>query len=183
MSKTKTFEIDLEEYKKALAATKSEQDANKKGKSLEDLAKLLFEAITFLSYKGSRETSNAQIDLVFFYKGFEEATIFDELGLYFLVECKNWKETVGAKHVRDFVGKMQASRVQLGVLLAPRGVTGATSDSTAAMREINLAYFLHGLFVVVVTEDHLKRVKQGANFYEELESEVEVRRFGKRREE
>ncbi len=172
-----TFSIDAGKYSAALAATKTARTKPEKGKSLERLAKLLFEGMPFLSCKYSNlRTASAEIDLVFLYKGFQETTIFDELGRYFLVECKNWKDPVGAKDVRDFVGKIQKSRVQLGVLVAPQGVTGAW-DSVDALHEIRQAYYQHGLFVVVIAEEHLKSVENGKNFYELLEYGVESIRF------
>ncbi|MCL4552513.1 MAG: restriction endonuclease, partial [Candidatus Marsarchaeota archaeon] len=102
-----TFSIDAKEYSAALAKTKKARTNEQKKQSLEGLAKLLFQGIPFLSFKYSNlRTASAEIDLVFLYRGFKETTVFDELGRYFLVECKNWKDPVGAKHVRDFIGKM-----------------------------------------------------------------------------
>lgn len=172
-----TFSINAQEYSAALDATKRARGNRRKQQSLERLAKLLFQGIPFLSFKYSNlRTASSEIDLVFLYMGFKKTTVFDELGRYLLVECKNWKDPVGAKHVRDFIGKMQKSRVKLGVLVAPNGVTGA-SDSADALREIHTIYDKDGLFVVVIAEEHLELLKQGANFYELLEYEVESIRF------
>ncbi len=172
-----TFSIDARKYSAALAATKRARTNKQKKESLEGLAKLLFQGIPFLSFKYSNlRTASAEIDLVFLYRGFKETTVFDELGRYFLVECKNWKDPVGAKHVRDFIGKMQNSRVKLGVFVAPKGVTGV-GDSAYALREIHTTYNKDGLFVVVIAEEHLELVRKGENFYELLEYEIESIRF------
>jgi hypothetical protein len=174
---TGTFSIDAQAYSAALARTKKARTNEEKKESLEGLAKILFEAIPFLSFKYSNlRTASAEIDLVFVYRGFKETTVFDELGRYFLVECKNWKDPVGAKHVRDFVGKMKSSKVKLGALVAPKGVTGAC-DSADALREIHRTYDQDDLFVVVIAEEHLESVKKGENFYELLEYEIESIRF------
>lgn len=171
------FSIDAQEYATALDKTKTAQTNDEKKESLESLTKLLFQSIVFLSFRYSNlRTASAEIDLVFRYQGFKETTVFDELGLYFLVECKNWKDPVGAKHVRDFIGKMQSSRVKLGVLVAPEGVTG-DADSADALREIRKAYDKDGLFVPVIAEEHLELIKKGGNFYELLEYEIERIRF------
>jgi hypothetical protein len=172
-----TFSIDARQYATALSETKVAQTNDEKKKSLERLAKLLFEGIAFLSFKYSNlRTASSEIDLVFRYRGYQETTVFDELGSYFLVECKNWKDSVGAKHVRDFIGKMQSSRVRLGVLVAPKGVTG-DGDSADALREIHKTYDKDGLYVVVIAEEHLESVKMGGDFYELLEYEIESIRF------
>lgn len=172
-----TFSIDAQKYATALSETKTAQTNDDKKKSLEGLAKLLLEGMPFLSFRYSNlRTASSEIDLVFRYRGFEVTTVFDELGCYFLVECKNWKEPVGAKHVRDFIGKMQSSRVKLGVLVAPEGVTGQ-AESADALREIHKTYDKDGLFVVVIAEEHLESVKRGENFYELLEYEIESIRF------
>ncbi len=173
----KTFSIDAQEFSAALARTKAARTNDEKGKSLEHLAKLLFEGIPFVSCRHTNlRTASAEIDLVFFSKGYQEATIFDEIGHYFLVECKNWKDPVGAKHVRDFVGKMQQSRVQLGVLVAPPGVSG-DCDGRDALYEIRHAYDQHGLYVVVVSKEQLELVEKGEDFYQILQCEIEMIRF------
>ncbi|MGO9117767.1 MAG: restriction endonuclease [Desulfomonilaceae bacterium] len=172
-----TFSIDAQQYSAALAAVKSARTNQQKKKSLEGLAKLLFEGIPFLSFRYSNlRTASAEIDLVFVYKGFNETTVFDELGRYFLVECKNWKDAVGVKYVRDFIQKMSNSRVKLGVIVAPKGVTGA-DEGADALRQIHAIYDKEGLFVVVIAEEHLEEVRKGANFYELLEYEIESIRF------
>jgi hypothetical protein len=171
------FSIDVQEYSAALAKTKTARTNEEKKKSLEGLAKMLLQGIPFLSFKYSNlRTASAEIDLVFVYKGFKETTVFDELGRYFLVECKNWKDPVGAKHVRDFIGKMKSSKVKLGVLVAPNGVTGA-DDGADAWREIRRIYDQDGLFIIVIVEEHLELVKKGENFYELLEYAIESIRF------
>ncbi|MFH0822400.1 MAG: hypothetical protein V2B18_06580 [Pseudomonadota bacterium] len=87
-----TFSIDAEEYASALAETKRAQSNDEKKRSLEGLAKLLFEGIPFLTLRYSNlRTASAEIDLVFRYCGFKEMTVFDELGGYFLVEYWNWR--------------------------------------------------------------------------------------------
>jgi hypothetical protein len=172
-----TFSIDAQKYSAALAKTKKARTNEQKKQSLESLAKLLFQAIPFLSFKYSNlRTASAEIDLVFLYKGFKETTVFDELGRYFLVECKNWKDPVGAKHVRDFVGKMKSSKVKLGVLVAPKGVTG-DCDSADALREIHRTFDQDGLFVIVIAEELLNLIEKGGNFYDLLEYEIESIRF------
>ena len=90
------FSIDVQQYSAALAAVKSARTNQQKKQSLEGLAKLLFQGIPFLSFKYSNlRTASAEIDLVFLYRGFKETTVFDELGRYFLVECKNWEDPLG----------------------------------------------------------------------------------------
>jgi hypothetical protein len=171
------FTIDAQKYAEVLNRTRAAQTNDEKGKSLEELARLLFESLTFLSYRYSKlRTASAEIDLVFRYRGFKETTVFDELGPYFLVECKNWDIRVGAKHVRDFIGKMQSSRVKLGVLVAPKGVTGDSAGADA-WREIHKAWDKYGLLMPVIAAEHLEKIKSGENFNELLEYEIESIRF------
>lgn len=174
---TRNGQLDLKHYSKALeSARKAETNADKKT-TLEKLAKMLFESIPFLTCKFTNiRTASSEIDLVIQYKGWIETTVFDDLGTYFLVECKNWKEPVGAKHVRDFIQKIEKSMLNLGVLIAPQGVTGA-NQGMDALREIHSAFDRLGLYVVVVRLDQLRAIEEGADFYQILEEEIARLRF------
>lgn len=102
------------------------------------------------------------------FRGGEKHTIFNEFGGYLLVECKNWKSSVGAPQVRDFLGKLGKSRVRLGVLFAKNGISGANKGQDA-LREIHSAVDSDGTYIVVISEEDLEAVKKGADFYRILD--------------
>jgi restriction endonuclease len=133
---TDTFKIDLGLYSQLLESVFLAEKNDEKKKSLEQLAKELFESVPFLTCKHSNlRTASSEIDLVIQYRGSNLLTIFDEFGRHFLVECKNWKSSVGAAQVRDFLGKIQKSRIKLGIIFAKNGISGEASRSRCSARD------------------------------------------------
>jgi hypothetical protein len=174
---TVQFTIDRKTCADAVDAVKNAATNAEKGKTLEHLAKLLFEGIDCLECKHSRlGTASSEVDLVVQYNRRMEATIFDEFGRYFLVECKNWQARVGAPVIRDFVEKMRKIRVGLGVLITRNDATGKDRDKDA-LREVHYHFDRDGLYVAVLSEEDLEAVKQGASFYDILELRIEQLRF------
>jgi hypothetical protein len=137
----------------------------------------LFEGLTFARVKyRNLQTASSEIDIVVENVGNDRRTFFDEYGRYALVECKNWDRPVGAKHVRDFVGKLHKSQVRLGFLFAINGITGVNCGEDA-LREVNLAFDASQTLVIVLAEDHLEAIANGACFDELLDAEVDRLRF------
>lgn len=174
---TDTFKIDLRQYSQLLEQVFIAETNDEKKKSLEILAKTLFESIPFLTCKHSNlRTASSEIDLVIQYDGSNLSTIFDEFGRYFLVECKNWKSSVGAAQVRDFLGKVQKSRIKLGIIFAKNGISGAHGGADA-LREIHVAFDSHGIYLLVMSEEDLRAIERGANFYRILDEKIDRLRF------
>jgi hypothetical protein len=121
-----------------------------KRKSLEALARFLFNSVPSLRCKYSNlQTRSSEIDLAIEYECSNGAIpLFEELGRYCLVECKNWSMPVGAKHVRDFIGKLESCKVRLGVIFSRNGVTGADSGLDA-IRVIQKAFDGNGPILLV----------------------------------
>ncbi|HEX5734462.1 MAG TPA: restriction endonuclease [Blastocatellia bacterium] len=172
-----TFKLDLARYSRLLEYVFSAETNDEKKESLEELAKMLMEAIPFLSCKyANLRTASSEIDLVIQFNGSKGLTFFDELGRYCLIECKNWKVSVGAAQVRDFIGKLQKSRIKLGVIFAKNGISGEHGGADA-VREIHAAFDTHGLYILIVAEEELRAIEIGANFYEILDSKIDHLRF------
>jgi hypothetical protein len=174
---TDTFKINLGQYSQLLEHVFLAETNDEKKKSLETLAKSLFESIPFLICKHSNlRTASSEIDLVIQYCGSNLLTIFDEFGRHLLVECKNWKSSVGAAQVRDFLVKIQKSRVKLGIIFAKNGISGEHGGANA-LREIHAAFDAHGIYLLVVSEEDLRAIERGANFYEILDEKIDRIRF------
>lgn len=174
---TETYKIDLEIYIPLLQAVFKARSNDEKKKSLEKLAEYLFGAIPFLTCKYiDLRTRSSEIDIVVECRGAGRLTIFDEFGRYFLVECKNWKKSVGAAQVRDFIGKLRKSRTKLGVILAKNGISGEHNGAEAVL-EIHAAFYADGIYVLVLTEEDLRAIERGENFYEVLDKKLFNLRF------
>jgi len=174
---SEVFRLDLRKYSQQLQSVLLARTNDEKKKSFEGLAKLLFDGISFLSCKYTDlRTASGEIDIVVQYHGWKKLTVFDEFGRYFLVECKNWKSSVGAKQVRDFIGKLQKAKLRLGVLFARNGISGAHGGADA-LREIHAAFDAHRLYILVISEEDLKAIEHGTNFYLILDRKIDNLRF------
>lgn len=151
---------------------------DEKGKSLESLAQFLFNSISSLRCKYSNlQTRSREIDLVIEYDRTKEALpLFDELGRYCLVECKNWSKPVGVGPVRDFMGKLDKCKTRLGVIFSKNGVTGVDSGADA-LREIQSRFDRDGLFLLVFSLEDLKSITDGKAFSEALDRKADSLRF------
>lgn len=149
-----------------------------KGRSLEDLASLLFSNVPSLHCKyRNLNTRSSEIDLVVEYRGSKfDIPLFEELGRYCLIECKNWSSPVGVAPVRDFLGKLRKSKTQLGILFAKNGITGE-GTGLDALREIQSAYDRDGTFLLVFSLAEVKQIENGTDFIELLDQKSDNLRF------
>ena len=143
------------------AATTNES----KGKTLESLAKFLFNSVPSLTCKyANLQTRSSEIDLVVEYDSTTDPIpLFDELGRYCLVECKNWSKPVGVGPVRDFMGKLDKCKARLGIIFSKNGVTGVDSGADA-LREIQSRFDRDGTYLLVFSLDDLKEIRDGKAF-------------------
>ncbi|TBZ97439.1 restriction endonuclease [Rhizobium leguminosarum] len=149
-----------------------------KGKSLEALAAFLLGGVPGLRCKYSNlRTRSSEIDLVVEYvPSTRRLSLFDEVGQYALVECKNWSRPVGADQVRNFISKLDKCKARLGVIFAKNGITGE-ADGTAALREIQSDFDRHGKMVLVFSLQELKSIDSGPVFYDVLDLKADNLRF------
>jgi hypothetical protein len=172
-----TFKLEKAKYVDLLEATISAKTNEEKGKTLEELTAFLFNSIPFLKVKyRNLHTASSEIDLVVQYEGWHKPTIFEEFGRYFLVECKNWQSSIGAKQVRDFKGKLEKTKTRLGFLFARNGVTGVHAGADALL-EIHSAFDAKDMFIVVISEEDLQLINTGINFYDILDEKIDYLRF------
>lgn len=149
-----------------------------KGRSLEKLAALLLNNIPSLICKYKNlNTRSSEIDLVVEYIGSKrEIPLFEELGRYCLIECKNWSSPVGVAPVRDFLGKLRKSKTQLGIMFAKNGVTGE-GTGLDALREIQSAYDRDGTFLLVFSLAEVKQLEDGTDLVVLLDQKSDSLRF------
>lgn len=149
-----------------------------KGKTLESLANFLFNSVPSLKCKyANLQTRSSEIDLVVEYNPSKERIpIFEELGRYCLVECKNWSKPVGVGPVRDFMGKLDKCKVRLGVIFSKNGITGIDSG-VDALREIQSRFDRDGTYLLVFSLDDLKEIKDGRAFAIALDRKADNLRF------
>jgi hypothetical protein len=128
------------------------------GRALEDLVCYLFEAIPGIEVTERNVTNpfgTEEIDVAFWNDQARPGLWF--LPTTLLVECKNWSRPVGSAEVAYFVRKLQNRGLDLGFLIATRGVTGSTGTLTDAHFEIAAA-LRDGVRVVVVDRTEIEQL-------------------------
>lgn len=171
------YKLDLAQLRSMLTATQQAQTNNEKKVSYESLARFILESLPFLKCKYTNlRTKSSEIDLVMEYGGWSEKTVFDWLGRYVLVECKNWASPVGASEIRDFIGKMGQTGANLGFVFARNGITGER-DGADAVREIHNAWQSHKKAVIIFSESDISTLMAGASLYEIIDQKIDARIF------
>lgn len=163
---------------KLIEAVESAKTTDEKGSSLERLSYYLLESVPSLTCKyRNLYTRSSEIDIVVEYNGLKGLIpLFEELGRYCLVECKNWSKPVGAGPVRDFIGKLEKCKARIGVIFSKNGVTGE-GYGLDAIREIQSKYDRDGIFLLVISLEEIKDVKNGKDFIALLDRKSDNLRF------
>jgi hypothetical protein len=100
-----------------------------------------------------------------------------------LIECKNWKDPLGAAHVGYFLGRMKYVGAGLGVLVAKSGITEDPADDD----EKNARAFLVGfcqrenVACLVVNRADLERIATDVSFLQLLDAKYEEFTFGRKK--
>jgi hypothetical protein len=161
-----------------IEAVEQAVSTDEKGKSLEELARFLFDRVPSLKAKYSNlQTRSSEIDIVVEYDNRRgEIGLFEELGRYCLVECKSWSKPVGVGPVRDFMGKLDKCKTRLGIIFSKNGVTGVDSGADA-LREIQSRFDRDGVYLLVFSIEDLKGIKSGGAFIEAIDRKADSLRF------
>ena len=159
-------EINLNNFESAYSRfKKSYEISNKSNKekkdALEDLAKKMFDLIPrFKVIDINVLTEAEEIDLVVNIQSFIPH-IFDILGFFFLIECKNLNEKVDAKQVTSFGEKIISKQLRGGILISRKGITGKKQDE-ASKRKIR-DYANKGIIILSLDTNDINDISKGIN--------------------
>lgn len=169
--------MDYRKYKKQLNEMVSldeiaDATSAEKGDALPNAVKLLFDGLEYMELRGEKKrTQTCEFDLICRNNYKDRDTVLNDFGRHIVVECKNWKVSIGASHVRDFAMKLQKAKVQFGLLFTKAGITGKGARDAAG--EIKFLFDKYNIYVVVFD---LKELKSMANpkigFYQLLETKL-----------
>jgi hypothetical protein len=122
-------DFDGEEWRRLLQQSAHETDANRKGRTFEELAAYFFNTISGLQITGRRQRrSREEVDAYCCNVSFDPQLW--QLGPLILVECKNRITKFRASDVRKLVPTMDAKGIQAAVAFSAAGFT------SSAMKEI-----------------------------------------------
>lgn len=124
--------IKPDEIKRLFDEAQSAGDTDSQGKAYEELAAYLFISIPGCSVKRNITSffGSEQIDI-----GVGNAKHEDGLALFpnvIIVECKNWSRHVDSSTVGYFINILRNRSVEVGILIAAKGITGNSAERTNA---------------------------------------------------
>jgi hypothetical protein len=126
------------------------------GRALEDLICYLFPNVPGISVTRRNRTNafhTEEIDVALWNDGHPDGFFF--LPNIILVECKNWSGKVTSAELNWFDSKLRNRGLDFGILVATRGITGDTTDITAAHSIVAAALRERRRLVVIRTEELL----------------------------
>lgn len=158
------------ELRAALLVDIASPDRSVKGRALEDLITLVFEAVPGVKLERARtlDVSRAQeIDHVFIND--QERRGLPHLPAMFFVESKNWGRPVGAPEIGWFATKVRDRNGTFAVMVVKDRVSGAgSSEPKSALSQLTVE-LSHGVEIVIVDERELANAPTGEVFAALLE--------------
>lgn len=134
------------ELRATSARVRTEADRNRKGKLLEELVRLLFQATPGFGRVTTRlDNGTEEIDIKVDNRS-DDPPWKDE-GAYLLAECKNWSSRCGSNEIRAFRAKFSAKyhRIRAGFFFAPGGFTKEVHEDLRAHKE--------GTVLIILVDD------------------------------
>jgi len=158
--------------RRLFAESDATNDPQQKGRILEDIACVLFEAVPGIELR-QRNVLNAfaaeEIDVAFWNGKHKNG--FPFLPFVILLECKNWSRPVGDQEVAVYIDRLRNRALQFGILIALNGVTGDAQQLTAANFAIATA-LREGISLIVLTRQDLESLTSLRNFKRLLKAKI-----------
>lgn len=154
----------------------SNLSSNDRGAALEILTEWILASQGPFVPKRNLKSIDGQIDLMVRNLDTRDP-LYQELGSFFLVECKNWVSPVGVQEVKNFIANLRAAACRSGLLASMEGVTGQEKDENA---EYTIRKFFHrdGIVVIVLDrEDYESVLERDQSLFELLLVKYEKIRF------
>ncbi len=178
------FPLSKVYFNSLLAKTdNAELDAAEKGRSLEDLATYLTLLIPGWIPKRNVMTLNNEFESDIVVSNIMQAgNLNAELfGRNFLIECKNWKKSVGTAQVGYFLYRMHFTHTKFGIIFAYNGISGQNNDNEEKQSKslIQRAFNEDGSICIYIDRNDLNNIKDGRkSFWAMIFEKANTIRFG-----
>jgi hypothetical protein len=96
----------------------------------------------------------------------------DELGRYFVCECKDWSKPADFSSFAKFCRVLDSVKCRFGILFSKNGISGHGHGINAEREQLKV-FQDRGLVIVVISNHDLVRIVSGANFLTLLRSKYE----------
>ena len=138
-----------------IGASGSSRTNPERGRAFEDLACYLFDKVPGISIArrdALNEFASEEIDVAFWNERPRNGFYF--LDHVIILECKNWSSPLSSSEVSWFDSKLKRRGLDFGVLVAANGITGISSDRSAAHQVVASA-LAEGRRIVVITIEEI----------------------------
>jgi hypothetical protein len=99
-----------------------------------------------------------------------------ELGRYFVCECKDWKSPADFTVMAKFCRALDSIKSRFGVLFSKNGLSGVSNSQFAAREQLKV-FQDRGIVIVVIDEQDLRSVASGATLTQLLRRRYEAVRL------
>lgn len=141
------------------------------GMVLERLAEYLLSCMPGCKTSRRNRSESTDYDVVCSQQG-ADIDFRSELGRYFVVECKDWKDPVNFGSFAKFCRVLDSVKSNFGIIFSKQGITGEGRNSDAE-REQQKVFQDRGMVIIVVKETDLNYVSSGGNFIALLRKKYE----------
>jgi hypothetical protein len=141
------------------------------GKILERLADYLLSCMPGCRTTRRQKSHSTDYDIICSMEGFE-VDFRSEFGRYFVCECKDWDKTADFTTMAKFCRVLDSVKARFGVLFAKRGISGENKTRNAEREQLKV-FQDRGTVIVVIDENDLGKVAEGANFINILRTKYE----------
>ena len=145
------------------------------GKDLEGLPGYFLNAVPGFEVRSRTRTADTEYDGIVRNHG-QKQDFRAELGFYLIVECKQWKKTIGVPEVSQFINKLLLQDCCTGILFSSRGISGER-DNRYARLQVLKAHYRAGRVILVLDKSDFEEVAGGANLISVLRRKYEELRF------
>jgi len=141
------------------------------GHALELLAEYLMSCMPGCRTRRRALSSSTDYDLVCAMEGFD-LDFRSELGRHFVCECKDWEANADFTVMAKFCRTLNATKSRFGVLFSRKGISGVGKKSYAELEQLKF-FQSDGVVIVVLNEEDLRKIRDGANLIALLRTQYE----------
>ena len=141
------------------------------GKTLELLADYVLSCMPGCRTTRHVQTPSTDLDVVCSMEGFD-VDFRSELGRYFVCECKDWDSPADFTSLAKFCRVLDSVKSRFGILFSKHGISGEGKNRDAGLEQLKV-FQDRGMVIVVIDENELGQVANGANFISLLRTKYE----------
>jgi len=155
-----------------------EKGEDREGEMLEDFASYILGCIPGFQVERQKKTKDYHFDGFIRSRG-DYLDFRSDLGLYILVECKNWNEPIGPEVIGYFAHKLSVHDCRAGIIFSKSGTTGTHSEKEPRFGVLTILKSYHhlGKVIMILNFNDFKKAAKGENLIKILRDKYEEVRF------